>query len=69
MKVYLETGGRGGSGKRIWGSSPLRFINTTRGPPATPPKTKLDDDDHDRIEDANDDDYDDNSCDNCSDEN
>ena len=26
---------RRSSGKRIWGSSPLRFINTTRGPPAT----------------------------------
>ena len=44
MKVFLEKGGGGGSGKRIWGSSPLRFINTTRGPPATTPK--LDDDDH-----------------------
>ena len=35
---------RRSSGKRIWGSSPLRFINTTRGPPATTPK--LDNDDH-----------------------
>ena len=55
--IVGELGGRWRSGKRIWGSSPLRFINTTRGPPATTHSPKLDhdfDDDNDDHDDHDD---------------